>query len=483
MSDPVNLDETVFSPLTSSMALDGGELPPGTLAGSYEIEGLIGNGGCGSVYLTSHPTLGRPVALKVLNRALAASPKMVARFLREVALMKIVRHPAIADVYDCGTLDDGRPFFVMELLTGPALDAVLRARGRLPPDEALDILEPVCHALQAAHEAGIVHRDIKPSNIAFTMQNGERAVKLLDFGVAKLLEADGDGGGLTTVGTQVGTPTAMAPEQIMGCVVDARADVYALGVLLYTMLVGAYPFFSRDPIELAAQHLEMPPPRPSAAAPVPLAIDAVVLRCLEKSADRRFDSVKSFLGALREAVGRTQAARGEGDLVPATTAGIFVELSLSTDEDELDDAAADDMERALDIVEHYLRTEGFGISLMTGCAIFAARPLSGKPAVMRRERRALLETAASLYRLLEGRWGADRRVRVAMSVHAEQALLRGAGSVEVVGGALARVSRWAPPPGAPGLYASPQVLHDSVRTPISTLPVPLTSLSVGPSAP
>jgi|GEM_PF-564009 serine/threonine-protein kinase len=482
MSDPENLDDTVFSPIPSSHALDGGELPPGTFAGSYEIEHLIGNGGCGSVYLTTHPTLGRPVALKVLNRILASSPKMVTRFLREIALMKIVRHPSIADIYDCGTLEDGRPFFVMELLTGPALDAFIRDRGRLPPEEALDILEPVCLALQSAHEAGIVHRDIKPSNIVFTLTGGERAVKLLDFGVAKLLEADGDGGGLTTVGTLIGTPTAMSPEQIMGCPVDARADIYGLGVLLYTMLVGAYPFFSRDPVELAAQHLEVPPPRPSAAAPVPLAIDAIVLRCLEKSPERRFDSAKSFLAALREAVGRASIAPGEGELVPATTAGIFVELSLSTDDDELDDAAADDMERALDIAEHYLRTEGFGISLMTGCAIFGARPLSGKPSAMRHERRALLETAATLYRALEGRWGADSRVRVAMSVHAEEALLRSASSMEVVGGALARVSRWAPPAGKPGLFASPQVLHDSVRTPVSTLPVPLTALTVGPAA-
>ncbi|NUQ74668.1 MAG: serine/threonine protein kinase [Polyangiaceae bacterium] len=476
----MNLDDTIVSPVASAHAPDSGELPPGTLAGGYEIERFIGNGGCGSVYLTTHPTLGRQVALKVLHRSLVSSTKMVARFLREIALMKIVRHPAIADVYDCGTLDDGRPYFVMELLTGPALDEVLRKRGRLPPEETLDILEPVCLALQAAHEAGIIHRDLKPSNIAFTLHNGERAIKLLDFGVAKLLESDDDGAGITTIGTQVGTPTVMAPEQIMGCVIDARSDIYALGVLLYTMLVGRFPFYSTDPIELAAQHLEAPPPRPSASAPVPLAVDAVVLRCLEKSPERRFDSAKSLLAALREAVGKAQGIPGEGDRVPVTTGGIFVELSLTGDEDELDDAAADDMERALDIVEHYLRTEGFCISLMTGCAIFAARPLSGKPATMRHERRALLETAASLYRLVKDRWGSDSRVRVAISVHADEALLRSSPSVEVVGGALARVSRWAPPAGSPGLFVSPQVLHGSARTPLATLPVPLTRLSVRP---
>jgi serine/threonine-protein kinase len=482
MSHPVNLDDTVVNIATSSQARDGGELPPETVAAGYAIERLIGNGGFGSVYLTTHPTLGRKVALKVLNRALASSAKMVTRFLREVALMKIVRHPAMAEVYDCGTLDDGRPFFVMELLTGPALDAVLRSRGRLPPEEILDILEPICLALQAAHEAGIVHRDIKPSNIAFTMINGERAVKLLDFGIAKLLEPEDESGGLTTIGTPIGTPTAMSPEQIMGCEVDARADIYALGVLLYAMLVGAYPFYSSDAIELAAQHLEAPPPRPSAAAPVPLALDAVVLRCLEKSPDRRFDSATSFLAALREAAGR---APDRDDLapVPATTAGIFVELSVTTDDDELDDAAADDMERALDIVEHYLRTEGFGISLMTGCSIFGSRPLSSRPGTRSGERRAVLETAETLYRTLAERWGADSRVRVAVSVHAEEALLRSASSVEVVGGALARVSRWAPPQGAQGLFASPQVLHDAVRPPISTLPVPLTSLTLTPAPP
>jgi len=481
MNSSVSLDDTVVSTVKSPRTPETGELPPGTMAGGYEIERLISNGGCGAVYLTTHPTLGRKVAIKVLHRLLVSSPKMVARFLREVALMRIVRHPALADVYDCGTLDDGRPFFVMELLTGSALDTVLRSRGRLPPDEVLDILEPVCLALQAAHEAGIIHRDIKPSNIAFTFNNGERAVKLLDFGVAKLLEPEGDSAGLTTVGTIVGTPTAMSPEQILGRPVDARADIYALGVLLYTMLVGAYPFSSRDPVELAMQHLESPPPRPSAAAPVPLALDAVVLQCLEKHPERRFSSAKSLLAALREALGRPSDARAEGELVPATTAGIFVELSVSTDENEIDDAAADDMERALDIVEHSLRTEGFGISLMTGCAIFGARPLSGDPETMGQERRALLESAASLYQTLEQRWGANRRVRVAVSVHADEALLR-SGSSMVVGGALARVSRWAPPQGAQGLFASPQALHDSERPPPpSSKPVPLIALL--PAAP
>jgi serine/threonine-protein kinase len=450
------------------------------LAGSYEIEDLIGNGGCGSVYLTTHPTLGRKVALKVLHRSLASSPKVVTRFLREIALMRIVRHPALAEVYDWGTLDDGRPFFVMELLTGPALDAVLRTRGRLPLDEILEVLEPICLALQAAHEAGIVHRDIKPSNIAFTVRNGERAVKLLDFGVAKLLEPEENLGGLTSAGTSVGTPTAMAPEQIMGVPLDARADIYALGVLLYAMLVGAYPFTSRDPIELAMSHLETPPPRPSAAAPVPLAVDAVVLRCLEKTPERRFSSAKSLLSALREALGQPSDAPPEGELVAATVAGIFVGIGLSsgdTDTDnnndnDIDDAAADDMERALDLAERHLRAEGFGISLMTGCSIFGAQPLSGEPGAMDRGRRALIDAAASLHQALEQRPKANRRVRVAVAVHADEALLRSGTSV-VVGGPLARVSRWAPPQGGHGLFASPEALQGFASPPPSIQVVPL----------
>lgn len=479
MSHPVSPEDTVVSPEPVAHSPGEGELSPGTVAAGYVIQRLIGNGGCGAVYLTTHPTLGRPVALKVLHPTIASSPKMVARFLREVALMKIVRHPSIADVYDCGTLEDGRPFYAMELLTGPGVDALLKSRVRLRPEEALDILEPVCLALQAAHEAGIVHRDIKLSNISFTFEGGQRAVKLLDFGVAKLLEPESSSGGLTTIGTTIGTPAAMAPEQILGSAVDARADIYALGVLLYTMIVGTYPFYSSDPIELAAKHLESPPPRPSAALPVPLAIDAVVLRAMEKSPERRFDSAKSFLAALREAVGKASAPAAEGEIAPVVTAGVFVELTVSTDADELDDAAADDMERALDIAEHYLRSEGFCISLMTGCAIFGARPLPVEPEAKRNDRRALIETARSLYRTLERRWGADSRVRVAVAVHAEEARFRCAQGIEVVGGALTRVSRWAPPAGGRGLYASPQVLSDSERPPPTSMRVPLTSLGVG----
>src|SRR4029077_12427767 len=159
------------------------------------------------------------------------------------------------------------------------------------------------------------HRDLKASNIFMMNVGGTRTVKLLDFGIAKLLHPDAGAGegGLTVVGTRLGTSYTMAPEQIRGDGVDARTDIYALGVVLYHLVTGQYPFRAETMTEIERQHLESPPPRPSQVAPVPPALDAVVLRCMEKTAERRFPSVKAFLEALRAAVGNKAVA-------PAVTA-------------------------------------------------------------------------------------------------------------------------------------------------------------------
>ncbi len=209
--------------------MDADALKPGTMAGAYVLKRELASGGGGTVYEAQHRILGRRAAVKVLRRQLAASPQMNARFVQEARAVNMIKHPNIVDIFEFGELPDGRPFYVMELLEGIDLRSILTERGRFPPGEVLEILDPVCSALQAAHDHGIVHRDLKASNIFIGTAGDKRVVKLLDFGIAKLMRPDAGEGGLTVVGTRLGTSYTMAPEQIRGDAIDPRTDVYALG--------------------------------------------------------------------------------------------------------------------------------------------------------------------------------------------------------------------------------------------------------------
>ena len=449
---------------TSSPA---GDLRSGDTVGDYVIESLLAQGGCGTVYVARLGARERRAAIKVLRASLASSPRMVERFVREVDLVNLLRHPNIVEIHELGQLGDGRPYYAMELLVGDTLDAVLRAEGRMPPDQALEILEPVCSALRAAHAAGIVHRDVKASNIFLSRKGGAAGIKLLDFGIAKLTDPGPRGAGLTTFGHPVGTPTAMAPEQILGEPLDERVDVYALGVLLHRMLVGFFPFRSDDPLELARQHLEDPAPRPSRTAPVPPAIDDVVLRCLEKRPEKRFDSVKSFLRALRVAAGAAtedSVVEAPGEAA-ARAVGIYVEVRVASDDgDELDDAMADDFGSILDLAEDLLVARGFTVVIVSGNAILAAHAVDGGAAKLTDDRappfdsQQAVDTGAALHLAITERLDADPRVHVAIGMHLDDALVRASSPAEVVGGAIVRMSSWAPPPTARGLFATPSAL-------------------------
>jgi eukaryotic-like serine/threonine-protein kinase len=441
-------------------ALPTGDLLPGDKVGDYVIESLVAQGGCGTVYVAQRGARERRTAIKVLRGALAASPRMVERFVREVDLVNLLRHPNIVEIHELGQLVDGRPYYAMEFLEGATLDAILRAEGRMPPAEALEILEPVCNALRAAHAAGIVHRDVKASNIFLSRKGGPAGIKLLDFGIAKLTDPAMGGAGLTTFGHPVGTPTVMAPEQILGEPVDERVDVYALGVLLHRMLVGILPFRSEDPLELARQHLEDPAPRPSRIAPVSPAMDDVVLRCLEKRPEKRFDSVKSFLRALRLAAGAPadeSVVEAVGETI-ARAAGIYVEVRVESQNEELDDAMADDFGRILDLAEDLLVGHGFSVVMVSGNAILAAHALEGGPPDHGLDHQQTLEIAAALHRSIAERPDADLRVHVATCMHVDDALVRASAPSEIIGGAIVRMSSWAPPPTARGLFATPSAL-------------------------
>jgi eukaryotic-like serine/threonine-protein kinase len=418
------------------------DLRPGAVVGDYIIGDPIAEGGCGAVYHARPRTFPRCVALKILHANLASQPKMVERFVREVKLVQRLRHPNIIEIEAVGVFPSGRPFFAMEYLRGRTLDALLRDEGRLSPEEALDVLEPVCAALAAAHAAGIIHRDVKASNILVSGTE-PRSIKLLDFGIAKLSRPDADFRTLTSVGRQIGTPSIMAPEQLLGGPIDARVDVYALGLLLYRLLTGRRPFEGRSLGELARQHIEEPAPRPSHSTPISPALDATVLRCLEKDPERRFDSVESFIEALRRALDRSTAEPWSGPMVPAMGVAIYLELRMRTDDDEFSDELSHDLGCILDLTEERLKREGFFLASVTGTEILGVRSLPDDPAELRRARQDALTVAALLREELNRRPAADPRIDAKISLHVDQILVRPSDRPEIVGGALLRTSAWA----------------------------------------
>ncbi|MGK4008702.1 serine/threonine-protein kinase [Sorangium sp. So ce1036] len=435
----------------------GGDLPGGAQVGDYVIDVLLASGGCGAVYGARHRHTGDRVALKVLHRGLAASPKIVKRFLREVEVVRLLKHPGIVEIFAAGELEDGRPFYVMEYLEGVTLDVLTRQEGRLSPEEALKLLEPVCSALEAAHHAGIVHRDVKGSNV-FVTKKVPRAVKLLDFGVAKMLGSAETAMGFTTAGRTLGTPSIMAPEQILGGPIDMRVDVYALGVLLHRMLTGALPFHSPDAAELARQHLEEPPPKPSRRIPLSPAIDAVVLRCLEKLPEHRYPSVASFLHELREAVGEAASGR---DTLPGLTVNaiaIHVELRARIDEDDFDDELADELGGTLDFAERRMRQAGLILVSTTGSEILAMRLLWGDATETLAAREEVMTVASALQMDLARRTCLSARFHANVCLHTAPVAVRSMLDPEILGGALARVGEWAPIEDVGGLCATPDAL-------------------------
>jgi serine/threonine-protein kinase len=439
----------------SAAAVDADALKPGTLAGAYVLKKELASGGGGTVYEAHHRILGRRAAVKVLRRQLASSPQMVARFVQEARAVNMIKHPSIVDIFEFDDLPDGRPFYVMELLEGIDLRSILNERGRFPPGEVLEILEPVCSALQAAHDLGIVHRDLKASNIFIANVGGKRVVKLLDFGIAKLLHPDAGEGGLTVVGTRLGTSYTMAPEQIRGDGVDARTDIYALGVVLYHLVTGQYPFRAETMTDIERLHLESPVPRPSQAAPVPPALDAVVLRCMEKTAERRFQTVKAFMDALRDAVG-TKTVEPE---VTARGAAIFVEIRIADGADAESDEVLDDTSAILDATEHSLRGAGMTLPLQTGSAIIGARVLSADAGKAAGERDQTLAVAKELAEELSARPSAHADVHVNIVVHVGRAVIKESaeapGGKEVVGGELLSTADWAPQDPVNGVHITP----------------------------
>ncbi len=259
----------------------------------------------GTVFRAEHVRLKRPVAVKVMSGHLAEDEHALARFTREAEIISQLHHPHVVQVLDFDTTEEGRPYLVMELLQGRALDDVMSQHAKLGIGPAVRVAIQAASALGAAHSAGIVHRDLKPANIFLVDAGGRLFAKLLDFGISKRAENETRDRRLTGEFDILGTPEYMSPEQALGktAAVDAAADQYALAVILYEMLTGRVPFTSDDVMDLLQRVIRDVPVAPSSLRDeIPPGIDAVLLRALSKSPEDRFDSVAEFADELEAAV-------------------------------------------------------------------------------------------------------------------------------------------------------------------------------------
>src|SRR4051812_26816315 len=294
----------------------------GSVLGSYRVVELLGKGGMGYVYRAEHVKLGREVALKLLRSDYASRRDAVTRFFQEARTVNRVRHRNIVDVTDFVELDDGTTYIVMELLTGTSLGAW--AQSGVDLARAIAVLVQICDGLAAAHQVGVVHRDLKPDNVVVVpTPDGGELVKLLDFGVAKLLNRDDEDVGFqTAAGSVIGTPAYMSPEQAGGMVIDARSDIYSLGAIMYELFTGQPMFRGRSFGEYVRKHLtEMPTPphETPGGAGIDPRLEALIMRCLDKDADQRFAHISELREALLHLLSECDAA---ASLYPPSTGSL-----------------------------------------------------------------------------------------------------------------------------------------------------------------
>lgn len=277
----------------------------GSTIGSYRIAAKVGSGGMGTVYRAIHPNIGSRVAIKVLSHDSARDNEAVNRFFDEARTVNLIRHDNIVNILDVARLPDGRPFIVMEMLDGVSLKTILR-QGPLAVSELGRITITVLDALAAAHEHGVAHRDLKPDNV---MISPSGRVTLVDFGIAKIAGSRPDAV-RTETGVILGTPQYMSPEQAQGRSVDARTDIYAMGIMMYEMITGVRPFEGDSLFEILRQQVSEPPRPPSQLAVVPADLEQIMLLAMAKAPEQRFATARAMQAAVRNATGLTlQAAR------------------------------------------------------------------------------------------------------------------------------------------------------------------------------
>lgn len=448
----------------------GVTLHPGTRIRGYVVDKFIASGGFGSVYRVHDVAHDRPAALKLLHPELRTLGDSFIRFLREAQVLDRIRHPNIIELFDSGTLPDGRAFVVMELLSGSDVERHIEASGALPVGTMLDILEPVCDALSHAHSHGVIHRDIKASNVFLCEHDGLRRVVLLDFGLAKVIEQGGID--LTSSRMTLGTPSCMSPEQIRGDKVDERADIYALGALSYHMLTGRAPFAGKSSTVVQYMHLHGKRPRPSSLAKVSIAVDDVISRAMASDRDHRFSSVSEFMNALREAESTDKSKRRarRAKHTQRRALAVYVDVRMpSPDSDsdgDDDEALLDAMDSVLDSAERYLVKAGFHTGLEGSNFMLYIRVLSTDGEQEVRERSDAAIAVSNLRNVLDKQLGKNSTLHVNLCMHRDFALVSDG---RVQGGELMRLERWAPEGDLAGVVGSTDVFEglDTKTEPIA----------------
>jgi serine/threonine-protein kinase len=289
--------KTPVKPLRVTTPIKGISLEEAPIVGDYKILEKIASGGMANVYKAVHTKKGWLVALKVPHEQYQSDRTFVERFRREGDLGKKLHNENIIHIYEAGTAKDGFTFIAMEYLEGIDLRQYIDKHGKIPIEEAVNIMIHVCRALDYAHVKGVIHRDIKPENIMLPLQTGKGKIVLMDFGIAHTAYL----GTVGTGSTYLGTPYYMSPDQISNKEVDGRSDIYSLGVVFFEMLTGQHLFNETDPLKVLFHHKETPPPRPSSLNPkVPPTLEKIVLKMLAKNPEDRYQSVENLLVELQE---------------------------------------------------------------------------------------------------------------------------------------------------------------------------------------
>jgi serine/threonine protein kinase len=295
------------NPLLAVLAAERVDVDPDDLTGTllddrYRLVRILGQGGMGYVYLAEHVTLAKAVAVKVLSSRIARAQDARKRFLQEAKALSAVSHDNVVTIFDYGETPNGSAYFAMELLSGESLADLVAREAPLPWPRVKTIALQICRAIHAAHERGVLHRDIKPENCFRTKRGANRDfIKVLDFGIAKICGDERDPKtALTKSGTIFGTPEYMSPEQARGKPVDARTDVYSLGILLYELVTGSVPFVAETFLGVLTRQVNDEPVPPSSVSrrPIPPDLETIILKCLRKDPADRFQSVRELAEAI-----------------------------------------------------------------------------------------------------------------------------------------------------------------------------------------
>jgi serine/threonine-protein kinase len=313
---------------------ESGIVPVGSLLdGRYRIDSVLGKGGMGRVYKGEHTGIGKAVAIKVLHSKLGGSREAAQRFQREALASGRLDHANIVGVSDFGVLEDGSLYLVMEALEGETLGDRLQREKRIPWPEALEIVRGVLAGLRHAHDRGVVHRDIKPDNVFLAVKDGERVVKILDFGIAKLVAGDANDPASTRTGLTVGTPAYLSPEQAVGGAITSASDLYSMSVVLYEMLTGRAPFEDTDPLAMLTAHVSRDVPTFAEVAPdlaVPPGLEQVINHGLAKVSAERIQTAVEYMQALDQVlqaagIGMSMMPRASGAMMtPTPPSGVIV---------------------------------------------------------------------------------------------------------------------------------------------------------------